>query len=420
MKKIISAFAIAAILLTCTACSNSETSNTNPTQSSIEDQDVTDNSSANSIQSSIEEQSKADNSGSKGQNSASESNGSSSSSDKPTAPTVPTDLKPSEGFEFESNGDGTCTLVKIGICTDKDIVIPEKSPEGDTITLIDEYALSSLDVDSVTLLNYNYEIDDCAFQHGKFTTLNIFGGTPVFNESAFYSCEKLKTITFNSCTIELGEYSFASCGKDATLNFYNCTGTIDECAFQHGDYENIIISGCEFEIKSSAFYSCEALLLLNITSSTIEAGEYSFASSGDEAGIEFSDSKITLDDCSFQHSSLKSVVINNCDLEIGDSAFYSCDDLAEVKIDCGKVKMGEYSFASCEDLTMVSICDNGKKDNSIEVGDNTFQNCERLTTVVIGNGNIKIGDYIFYNCSDDMTITVAGKNYTPDSIKNGI
>lgn len=39
-------------------------------------------------------------------------------------------LKPSEGLNFESNGDGTCTLIGIGICKDSDVVIPAESPEG--------------------------------------------------------------------------------------------------------------------------------------------------------------------------------------------------------------------------------------------------------------------------------------------------
>ena len=41
-----------------------------------------------------------------------------------------TNLEPSEGLEFESNGDGTCTIIGIGTCTDQNIVIPLESPDG--------------------------------------------------------------------------------------------------------------------------------------------------------------------------------------------------------------------------------------------------------------------------------------------------
>ena len=80
-------------------------------------------------------------------------------------PIVVSDLKPSEGLEFESNGDGTCTLVGIGICKDANLVIPTENPDGETLTVIEEDAFMGLeDVSSVTLLNGNYEVEDRAFQ----------------------------------------------------------------------------------------------------------------------------------------------------------------------------------------------------------------------------------------------------------------
>lgn len=406
MKKITSAIALAAILLTCTACTNNEISGTNFTQSLTKEQSI------------------ADNSGSKGQtssiNPASENSSSSSSSEKLTAPTVTTDLKPSEGFEFESNGDGTCTLVKIGTCTDKDIVIPERSPSGDTVTFISEYALMGLKADSVTLVNYNYEVDERAFQYGKFKTLNIIGGNPVFGDSAFSSCEDIGTITFQNCKIETGEYSFLSCGKDAVLTFANCAGHIDERTFQYSDFESISFTNCDLELDKSSFSSCENVKKLTILESTVSAGEYSFMSLGKSADIEITNSDVKFDDRAFQYSSLKTLNISGGTLELGDSIFSSCEDLTEVTINCNKISMGEYAFMSCEDLVNASICDNGNSDNEIEIGDRAFQYCKRLAVVKIGNGNVKIGSYVFSNCADNLTVTVAGNDYTADSIKNGI
>lgn len=80
----------------------------------------------------------------------------------------------------------TCTIVGIGICKDNDIVIPEKSPSGDIVTSIDEYAFFNLeDIDSITFVNYNYEIDKYAFQYGEFTTLNIIGVSQLSKKAAF-------------------------------------------------------------------------------------------------------------------------------------------------------------------------------------------------------------------------------------------
>ncbi len=46
--------------------------------------------------------------------------------------------------------------------------------------------------------------------------------------------------------------------------------------------------------------------------------------------------------------------------------------------------------------------------------------CKRLDTVNIGNGNIEIGEAVFSGCADNLTIIVAGKNYTADTIKDGL
>lgn len=411
MKKIISAIILTAVLLICTACSNNETAGN-------------ETSSTNSSSSLTGEQSTTNNGGNKEQNSsnnsASQSDVSSPNSDKPTVPTVSTDLKPSEGFEFKSNGDGTCTLVKIGTCTDKDIVIPEKSPAGDTVTLIGEYALMSLKADSITLINYNYEIDERAFQYGKFKTLNIIGGTPVIGDSAFPSCDEIKTITFQNCKIETGEYSFMSCGKDAVLTFDNCTGYIDERAFQYGDFESISFKNCDLELDDSSFSSCDNIKSLTISDSTISMGEYTFMSLGKSADIEIINSNLEIDDRAFQYSSLNTLNISGGTIKIGDSVFSSCEDLTEVTIDCKDVSIGEYAFMSCEDLRSVSICDNGSSDNKIDIDDRAFQYCKRLADVKIGSGDVKIGSYVFSGCADDLTITAAGKSYTADSIKNGI
>ena len=334
---------------------------------------------------------------------------------------VASDLVPSDGLEFESNGDGTCTIVGIGICKDKNIVIPEKSPSEDIVTSIGEYAFFSLeDVDSITFINYNYEIDKYAFQYGEFTTLNIIGGSPTFKKSCFSSCKDLTSISFSDCNIEVDEYAFFSCGKDANITFTNCTGLIDERAFQYGDIINLTFINCELEIDKSAFSSCEELTSIVFTDSTIKADEYAFFSCGDSAVVEMNNCSVVLDERVFQYSSLDSLTITGSTVEIGESAFSSCDDLNTVTIDCGSVTLDEYAFYSCEDLVSVSICDNSKSDNDIDIDDRTFQYCKRLNTVTIGSGSVTIGEYVFSGSSDSLNISIAGKTYTADSIKNGL
>lgn len=85
-------------------------------------------------------------------------------------------LPESQGFEFESNGDGTCTLTKIGTCNDTDIVIPEKSPAGDMITMIAEYAFyGAEDINSIVLAGRTMELDKKAFQSCETEKIIITG-----------------------------------------------------------------------------------------------------------------------------------------------------------------------------------------------------------------------------------------------------
>lgn len=334
---------------------------------------------------------------------------------------VETDLKPSEGFEFESNDDGTCTITGIGTCTDKNIVIPLESPDGDTVTLIGKYALYSLeDVDSITLLNYNYEVDENAFQYGEFTVVNIIGGSPVINKSAFSSCEDLVSILFSDCNIQADKYSFYSCGKDADVTFSNCTGIIEENAFQYGDFISLTISNCELEIEKSAFSSCEDLTSIVFTDSILETEEYAFYSCGDSAKVEMTNCSLTFDDRTFQYSSLESLTITGSKVDMGDSVFSSCEDLVTVNIDCDLVILGEYAFYSCEDLKSVTICENAKSDDEIKIDDRAFQYCKRLETVNVGNGNTEIGKTVFSGCVENLIITIAGENYTAETIKDGL
>lgn len=336
-------------------------------------------------------------------------------------PIIETDLIPSDGLEFESNGDGTCTLVSIGICKDNDLVIPATSPEGDLVTLIEEYAFYSLEnVNSVTFINANYEIDENAFSYGEFSSLTFMGGNPIIKKSAFSNSEDLKSITFADCQISVDEYGFYSCGKDSVVTFSRCNGFIDENAFSYADMLSLSFTDCDLELEKSAFSDCEDLEEIIFENSTINANEYAFYSCGDSADVKIINSSTKWDNNAFSYSSFASLTITGSDLEANESAFSDCEDLTTVSIDCSHVFLGEYAFYGCEDLTHVSICENSSTENQIEIDDAAFQYCKRLESVVIGNGSIELGEYAFSGCPDNLVISIGGKTYSAEMIEEGI
>lgn len=145
-----------------------------------------------------------------------------------------------------------------------------------------------------------------------------------------------------------------------------------------------------------------------------------FYSCGDSAKVEMTNCSLTFDDRTFQYSSFESLTITGSKVDMGDSAFSSCEDLVTANIDCDSVILGEYAFYSCEDLKSVIICENANSDNEIKINDRVFQYCKRLETVNIGNGNIEIGEAAFSGCADNLGIVVAEKNYTAEAIKDGL
>lgn len=335
------------------------------------------------------------------------------------------DLTPSEGLEFESNGDGTCSIVGIGVCKDTNLVIPTQSPAGDTVTLIGEHALWSLeDVDSVTLANYEYTVDTGAFQYGEFETLNIIGGAPVIADHAFSSCEDLTTIQITGCSdITLDKSAFFGCGDGAAIIFSDCTGTLDDTVFQYGDIDSLTISGCTLEIGDHAFSSCEELTSIVFTDSDITVEKSAFFGSGDGAALEITGGSSTWEKNAFQYGDLESLTVTGAEITIGDHTFGSCEDLATIAFSESTVTMDDSAFSSSGDKAEMEMTDCavtlGKNvfqyasiqsltasGDAFSAEDRVFSSCEDLESVTIDCGEVTLGDSAFSSCSDLESVSI--------------
>ncbi len=85
-------------------------------------------------------------------------------------------------------------------------------------------------------------------------------------------------------------------------------------------------------------------------------------------------------------------------LELGESAFAYCENLAAAVIDNSTVENEDYAF--------------------YESGDNAFSYCEDLISVEFKGSSLKVGEYAFYDCSAEPVITYQGNNYNNESIEN--
>ena len=350
-------------------------------------------------------------------------------------------LKESEGFEFESNGDGTCTLKQIGACSDKDIVIPEKSPSGDKITKIAKHAFyNAEDIDSIIFVGKTMKLDKRAFQSCEVKKIVITGCEFNIGENAFSYCDDMKELYISNSKLEVEEYAFYDTGKKMNVTIKNCNGILGKKGFQSSGIKDLTINGCSFEFGENAFSYCEDLENIKMENSNLEIGSYAFYDSGDNMAVSFNDCKLELGSKSFQSCDMITLTISGSDTVIGENAFSYCDDLTDVVIGENKTEIKKYAFYDCKSLANVSIAADSKdddieiniKDNAfqtcgvqkvvigrgkIKLGDNTFSYCENLESVEIKGSSLKVGKYVFYDCPAELSISYNGSNYNKESIE---
>ena len=353
-------------------------------------------------------------------------------------------LQESTGFEFESNGDGTCTLTGIGDCTDSDIVIPEKSPEGDTVTMIAEDAFyRAEDISSIIFAGRTMEVDSEAFESCEAERIVITGCDMVIGEYAFSYCDDVEEVYISGSNIEVDNHAFYNTGNDLQLEIVNGSGTLNDKAFQSCAILQLIISDSTLEMDEYVFAYCEDVETVTFDNCTVEIGGHAFYDSGDDAIVTFSNCEIDMDDKAFQSSSLIKLNIVGCETVMGEYTFAYCEDLTEVIIGAGNIEIGSHSFYDCTSLVNVSIAADSEDDSlALVIDDKAFQSCS-VQNVIIGRGNTEIGEYafayceelvsvdirgvlsdmedhVFYDCPEELVILYNGENYDGESIEDAM
>lgn len=434
MKKIIMILVTMSMILSLVACGNSK--ETGSSETDIENNSTVANESTEKVSEQESENNATDTSNSK------EDVENSSPSLELTVEDDYVNLPESQGFEFESNGDGTCTLKKIGSCSDKDIVIPEKSPAGDTVTMIAEYAFyGAEDINSIVIAGKTMELDQKAFQSCEVEKIVITGCDLTVGENAFSYCDDVSEVYISNSKLDMEAYAFYDTGKDMGVKIINCTGVLDDKAFQSCGVGELIINGCTLELGENIFSYCEDLVTITMDSSTLEIGKYAFYDSGDDTIVTFTNCGLNIDDKAFQSCGLITLNITESDTVMGENSFSYCEDLTDVVIGANNIEIGTYSFYDCTSLVNVSIAADSEDDNlelfiddeafqscsvqnvvigrgKVEIGDSAFSYCEDLVSVEIKGTLSDIGDYAFYDCPAELVISYNGGSYNKESIED--
>ena len=202
----------------------------------------------------------------------------------------------SEGLEFTSNGDGTCTLIGVGTCTDTNIVIPYEC-NGMTVTAIGERAFFNCNTlesvvipDSVTVI-HTYAFAGCR----NLMSVTVGLGVTTVEESAFAGCLKLiEVINLSSLELTLGAETNGRIAfyakeihdgeskmiKTEEYIFYPLDDTYYLVDYRGNDPELVLpetFNGSAYKINMGAFYNRTDMISIVIPNSVTEIGLSAFA-----------------------------------------------------------------------------------------------------------------------------------------------
>lgn len=118
----------------------------------------------------------------------------------------------SRELEFTSNGDGTCVLSGIGLCDDITVVVPDKSPDGDTVVSVAQSAFRNVpNLTVITLPDTVTEIEEYAFaDNQKLIRVDLPSKLEKIGDGAFENCTQMTDMTLPETLVTVGN-AFSGC-----------------------------------------------------------------------------------------------------------------------------------------------------------------------------------------------------------------
>ena len=105
------------------------------------------------------------------------------------------------------------------------------------------------------------------------------------------------------------------------------------------------------------------------------------------------------------HQNVKKVVVEEGITNVGNYAFYFCENLTSLTLPDSVTSIGDSAFDTCRGLTNITI-----PEGVTNIGDCAFYDCSNLTSITIPDSVTSIGNGVLEACSSLKTISISCKS----------
>jgi hypothetical protein len=337
------------------------------------------------------------------------------------------------GLAYAVLSDSTCSVIDIGACTDKDVIIPDYI-DGYEVVAIDVNAFAgNSDIISLRIPNGVHDILEDSFGYcPNLQSITVAeNNTKLKSENGvLYSADGKKLICYpagrtesefvipESVTdIERGAFFHAEHLKSVTIP---AISTINGQAFSGCTaLESVSIADGVQHIFDWAFFGCSSLTKIEIPDSVRYISHYAFAECTALESIKLPAKLESIENNTFENCvKLKSVEIPDGVLSIGENAFKGCTGLESVRLPEGLKSIGYTSFGNCDSLTEIAV-----PKTVTDIGGWAFVACDKLEKITVEAGNKNYVSYegVLYSADGKTLICYpAGKTDASYTVMNGV
>ncbi len=279
------------------------------------------------------------------------------------------------------------------------------------------------------------------------TSIVVPSGIKELASNTFNGCAGLRSVTLNEGLESIGSSAFKKCSSLVSVEIPNSVTELGLNAFYLcSNLETVKIGDGIKDIGGNSDYpltfgSCTSLksITLGVNVTSVNKAAFSGCDKLSEINIdEANPSLSSKGNCIIQRSTNTIIwgfkntdIAESGAIAIGSSAFYQCAGLTEITIPASIREIGEQAFYGCEDLELLVLeCNTAESAKNSSIGFQAFYGCTALKEIRVGqyvsqvefdyhSSDSKYNAY-FGNCPSLQKLTVDEKNEYLYSVDNCI